>query len=109
MQNWLGENCDGDWEHNENIKIVNIDNPGWGVKINLNETRCENQPYDDLKVEINEDNLYGIVNLKVQEESIICMIFCWNLKHGLKNRIRENVKPLWKYISLVDFIFARFW
>lgn len=41
MIEWLEEmylsNCDGDWEHDYGIEITTLDNPGWNVKIQLNE------------------------------------------------------------------------
>ena len=39
IEDWYRINCDGDWEHNYGIKIDTIDNPGWSVIIDLNETR----------------------------------------------------------------------
>lgn len=49
LQEWFYENCDGDWEHNTNIEIVNIDNPGWSVSINVLETRLENKEFKKIK------------------------------------------------------------
>lgn len=42
IQNWYFQYCDGDWEHNENINIQTIDNPGWHATIDLEKTDCEN-------------------------------------------------------------------
>jgi len=42
IQNWFHQHCDGDWEHNENINIHTIDNPGWRLTIDLEGTSCEN-------------------------------------------------------------------
>lgn len=38
LQNWYNEQCDGEWEHSNVIKIESIDNPGWSVKIDFNYT-----------------------------------------------------------------------
>lgn len=35
IQSWYKQYCNGDWEHNENIAIYTIDNPGWRVTIDL--------------------------------------------------------------------------
>ncbi len=51
LQRWYHTNCDGDWEHNQNIIITTIDNPGWSVTINLEETSLENKPFDHIFVE----------------------------------------------------------
>jgi hypothetical protein len=49
LQSWFYENCDGDWEHNTNIKIVNLDNPGWSIFINLEGTNLEDRKFDQFK------------------------------------------------------------
>ena len=54
LQQWYTKQCDGDWEHNENIKIRTIDNPGWRVTINLKGTNLEEKPFTSLKIERSE-------------------------------------------------------
>lgn len=46
MEDWYLSQCDGDWEHGYGIKIVTLDNPGWSVSINLQETTLENKPFE---------------------------------------------------------------
>ncbi|BDD05509.1 immunity 53 family protein [Aureibacter tunicatorum] len=41
LQNWYKNQCDGDWEHYHGVKIETIDNPGWAITIDLNETPLE--------------------------------------------------------------------
>ena len=50
LQEWYLKNCDGYWEHSFGIKIDTIDNPGWTVNIDLNETSLENNPFDEVDV-----------------------------------------------------------
>ena len=38
LSEWFSSNCDGDWEHSNNITIKTIDNPGWMVRIDISET-----------------------------------------------------------------------
>jgi Immunity protein 53 len=38
LQAWYLSQCDGDWEHSYGVKIETLDNPGWIVTIDLNET-----------------------------------------------------------------------
>lgn len=38
LQQWYQKNCDGEWEHFYGIEIETLDNPGWHVKIDLQET-----------------------------------------------------------------------
>jgi hypothetical protein len=49
LQEWYAGNCDGEWEHAFGIKIETLDNPGWLVKIALNETKYEGK--FDFKME----------------------------------------------------------
>jgi len=45
LQKWYYSQCDGDWEHDRNIIISTIDNPGWSVTIKLEGTVLENHKY----------------------------------------------------------------
>jgi hypothetical protein len=42
LQQWYISQCDGEWEHDEGIKIQSSDNPGWIVEINVKDTEAEN-------------------------------------------------------------------
>lgn len=41
LQKWYMKNCNGDWEHGCSINIKTIDNPGWMIKINIQDTSEE--------------------------------------------------------------------
>lgn len=56
LQNWYREQCDGDWEHLYGIKIDNIDNPGWMVKIDLLETELEDRIFEKVKNDLADDD-----------------------------------------------------
>ena len=56
IQNWLAQNCDGDWEHAKNFTITTIDNPGWGVTINLVGTKLEKKRFSIVEKENNDDD-----------------------------------------------------
>jgi hypothetical protein len=51
IQNWYKINCNGDWEHSYGLSISNLDNPGWSVTIDLDET-----PFDKSIFEKSIDN-----------------------------------------------------
>lgn len=38
LQQWYQNECNGDWEHSFGIAIETLDNPGWLVSIDLEET-----------------------------------------------------------------------
>src|SRR5262245_64058281 len=69
LQSWFYENCDGDWEHNTNVKIVNLDNPGWSIFINLEGTSLEDKKFDQFKDYRNENDwVYCTVESKMLKE-----------------------------------------
>lgn len=38
LQRWYSEQCDGDWEHSYGVRIDTLDNPGWILTVDLDET-----------------------------------------------------------------------
>ncbi|WP_329233855.1 immunity 53 family protein [Streptomyces sp. NBC_01460] len=51
LQGWYAAQCDGDWEHEWGVKIDTLDNPGWSVRIDLEDTYLEAHdfPRQDLR------------------------------------------------------------
>lgn len=51
LQGWYSAQCNEDWEHEWGVKIDTLDNPGWSVRIDLEETDLEGHdfPRQDLK------------------------------------------------------------
>lgn len=39
LENWYAQECDGDWEHTYGIRIETLDNPGWMLTIDLEDTK----------------------------------------------------------------------
>ncbi|MCL6737435.1 immunity 53 family protein [Streptomyces neyagawaensis] len=50
LQSWYASQCDGDWEHEWGVRIETLDNPGWLVKINLEETELADREYPRKRV-----------------------------------------------------------
>jgi len=66
IQDWFCSNCNGDWEHNQNFTIETLDNPGWSVFINLEETIMERKPFSRIYLERDENDwVYCTVENKV--------------------------------------------
>lgn len=61
IQKWYISNCDGDWEHENIIKIQTIDNPGFVVDINLHFTVFDNISFKTGLVENSEEDWYNII------------------------------------------------
>lgn len=54
LQQWYQDNCDGDWEHTYGICIKNLDNPGWSLTIDLNDTDLEYANLQEIKINRSE-------------------------------------------------------
>jgi hypothetical protein len=56
--NWLEEYfrecCNGDWEHTYQIRIETLDNPGWLVDIDLEDTTLEDVNFEEVKINRDE-------------------------------------------------------
>ncbi len=48
LQNWYASQCNGDWEHTFGIKIDTLDNPGWELEIDLEETELEAKEFEPI-------------------------------------------------------------
>ncbi|MGN7823341.1 immunity 53 family protein [Chitinophaga sp. 22536] len=58
ISNWFLSQCDGDWEHENLIRIETTDNPGWAVTIDLTDTELDNLDIDVQILEISKDNWF---------------------------------------------------
>jgi hypothetical protein len=56
LEEWFLDNCDGDWEHSWGVSISTLDNPGWSVDINLEDTSLQRKTFHRLEVERNEND-----------------------------------------------------
>ena len=53
---WYASNCNDDWEHAFGVEIGNLDNPGWTVAIDLEDTPLASAPFDRIVVGEDDDN-----------------------------------------------------
>ena len=44
LQGWYGAMCDGDWEHQQGIRLTTLDNPGWSLTVDLLATGLDELP-----------------------------------------------------------------
>jgi|SRR6478752_655085 len=51
LQSWYQRQCNGDWEHQYGIRLETLDNPGWGLAIDLRGTTWEGQTFFGQKME----------------------------------------------------------
>jgi hypothetical protein len=49
LQDWYFAQCDGEWEHRYGIEIINIDNPGWCLSIDLEKAYLADVPFPEYR------------------------------------------------------------
>jgi hypothetical protein len=49
LQSWYHSQCDGDWEHDERIRIKTLENSDWHLTINIEGTECESISFQTIK------------------------------------------------------------
>ena len=45
LQKWYTSNCDGEWQEEYGVEIGTLDNPGWSVTIDLEDTNLEGKDF----------------------------------------------------------------
>ena len=56
LQDWYAAQCNGDWEHSFGVVIETLDNPGWSVVIDLDETPLACRARPPLKQHVSEQD-----------------------------------------------------
>ena len=56
LQEWFQKHCDGAWEHMYGIEIGTLDNPGWYIKIDLNDTNMLDKQTFEYKEELDDND-----------------------------------------------------
>ncbi len=64
LQEWFKSQCDGDWEHSYGIKLESLDNPGWSVTIETENSNSELNDFDWISNEVNDTDwhYYRVIN-----------------------------------------------
>jgi hypothetical protein len=55
IQKWYASNCNEDWEHSYGVVIETLDNPGWSVKIDLEETNLHGKVFEKLERKLSDE------------------------------------------------------
>lgn len=48
LSKWYSNQCNGDWEHDWGVKINTLDNPGWTIEINLDQTELDQIDFKEI-------------------------------------------------------------
>jgi hypothetical protein len=54
LTEWFMAQCNGDWEHDEGIRIETLDNPGWALDVRIANTELEGSVTDWHRDETSE-------------------------------------------------------
>jgi len=68
IQKWYATQCNGDWEHSFGVTIDNVDNPGWRVSIDIDDTLI---PYEDFEGKIQDKGDDDWYSLRIKDKKFI--------------------------------------
>jgi hypothetical protein len=54
LQDWYAKHCNGNWEHSWGLNIGTLDNPGWRITINLEDTELFEKSFAEVSIERSE-------------------------------------------------------
>ena len=60
LQKWYQSQCNGDWEQQHGISITSCDNPGWWVKIDIENTPLESKSFSPLERNVSSEQMSRI-------------------------------------------------
>lgn len=63
LEEWYMSQGDRDWEHSYGVSVTTLDNPGWSIAIDLEDTELEDVPFAELR-ENSDDELEWLVCTK---------------------------------------------
>ena len=56
LQKWYASNCNGEWQEEYGVEIGTLDNPGWSVTIDLNDTNLEGKEFQPIENHLSEES-----------------------------------------------------
>jgi hypothetical protein len=54
LQQWYADHLDGEWEHQNGVRIETLDNPGWSLSVDIGETELRERAFAPVVVERSE-------------------------------------------------------
>lgn len=93
ISNWFSSECNGDWEHENQIKIETVSNPGWYITIDLTGTSLEELYIENDTIEKSDDDWYffGIKDKQFKASGDLKKISF--LLNTFKEIVEENTSP----------------
>lgn len=99
LGNWYASMCNDDWEHTYGVSIGNIDNPGWFLKVELQDTYLYEEYFAEIIIQREDEDDW--VNCKVVEgmfqgfggpinlEELLCIFLDWAEKNDINEANKE--------------------
>ncbi len=56
LQEWVADQCDGEWEHGDGIVISTLDNPGWAIDLETDGLSTSDPKLEAVRVERNDQD-----------------------------------------------------
>lgn len=56
LENWYLAQCDGEWEHTYGVHIRTLDNPGWVLEVEIQDTDLEEKAFESLQIDRSESD-----------------------------------------------------
>ena len=50
LMDWYAAQCNGDWEHSFGVRIDTLDNPGWTLVVDLEETELHGKDFAQVLI-----------------------------------------------------------
>ena len=86
LQDWYISQCDGDWEHQSGVRITTIDNPGWGIDINI--AYLDHIDREEVITEYRSDSDW--IDIRFSDDKVLAHCGPLNLEECL-NRVLDIV------------------
>ena len=81
IQDWYSSHCNGDWEHQKCVRINTIDNPGWRIVVNLENTFLEGIKRKPIQIENTEEDW---IHINIENSKIKVYCGAMNLIESIK-------------------------
>ena len=72
LMEWYASQCNGDWEHSYGVKIDTLDNPGWSLTIDLEDTDLEERTFAPQEHDLMSDVSWWTCSVKNKKFEARC-------------------------------------
>ena len=92
---WYQRQCDGDWEHSWGVKLETVDNPGWTLTIDLEETDLEGVAFQKIEHDLQSDVSWWVCFVENKQFRAACgPKDLWAVINVFRGWVEANPSPL---------------